>query len=107
MVYIQIASEAQRPVALQLAARLTQEGWITPELELVSERAPARTEVRSQGSSHQGLARWMRRLASETTGQIADLSNLRRATPNGDVYEVWLDKDLCVAPTRLVPGCPG
>ena len=107
VVYIQIASEAQRPVALQLAARLTQEGWITPELELVSERAPARTEVRSQGSSHQGLARWMRRLASETTGQIADLSNLRRATPNGDVYEVWLDKDLCVAPTRLVPGCPG
>jgi len=107
VVYIQIASEAQRPVALQLASRLTEAGWVTPELELVNERAPARTEVRSQGTSHQGLARWMRRLASETTGQIADLSNLRRAAPSGDVYELWLDRDLCVAPERLVPGCPG
>jgi hypothetical protein len=105
VVYLQIAHEAQRPVALQLAARLTADGWVTPELDVVHERAPERTEVRSQGTSHQGLARWLRQLTSETTGEAADLSPLRRAAPAGDVYEVWLDKDLCVAPKRLVPGC--
>ncbi|MGY0195682.1 hypothetical protein ACWA7J_11490 [Leptothrix sp. BB-4] len=107
VVYIQLADESQRALAMRLATRLADAGWRVPEFALVGDQAPSRTEVRSQGTSHQGLARWMRRLASDQIGQTADLVNLRQARPAGDVYELWLDRDLCRAGGRVVNGCPG
>lgn len=107
VVYIQMADEAQRPLALRLATQLAQAGWRVPELAVVGEQAPSRTELRTQGVSHQGLARWMRRLASDQVGQTADLVHLRQARPAGDVYELWLDRDLCRPGGRAVSGCPG
>lgn len=107
IVYIQLADEAQRPLAMRLATQLAQSGWRVPELAVVGDQAPSRTELRSQGTSHQGLARWMRRLASDQVGQTADLIHLRQARPPGDVYELWLDRDLCRSGGRAVNGCPG
>lgn len=107
IVYIQLADEAQRPLAMRLATQLAQSGWRVPELAVVGDQAPSRTELRSQGTSHQGLARWMRRLASDQVGQTADLVHLRQARPSGDVYELWLDRDLCRSGGRAVNGCPG
>ncbi|MDP4301467.1 tetratricopeptide repeat protein [Leptothrix discophora] len=107
IVYIQLADEAQRPLAMRLATQLAEAGWRVPELALVGDQAPSRTEIRSQGASHQGLARWMRRMSSDQVGQTADLVHLRLARPAGDVYELWLDRDLCRPGARQVDGCPG
>ncbi len=107
IVYIQLADEVQRPLAMRLATQLAEAGWRVPELALVGDQAPSRTEVRSQGASHQGLARWMRRLASDQVGQTADMVHLRQARPEGDVYELWLDRELCRPGARQVNGCPG
>lgn len=30
---------------------------------------------------------------------------LPRATRKTDTYEIWFDKDLCVAPARMVDAC--
>ncbi|RZS52332.1 tetratricopeptide repeat protein [Sphaerotilus mobilis] len=107
VIYIQLADEVQRPLAMRLATQLAEAGWRVPALAVVGDQAPSRTELRSQGTSHQGLARWVRRLASDQVGQTADLVHLRQARPSGDVYELWLDQDLCRAGARQVNGCPG
>ncbi|PXW93660.1 TIR domain-containing protein [Sphaerotilus hippei] len=95
--YVQIAHERQRPLALQFTADLSSAGYLVAPIELVdTARSPQTTEIRSQGSSHQGLARWLRR---STARLIEDdnvrLATLARAHPPGDTYELWLARDLC------------
>lgn len=104
--YLQIANEAQRPVAKALAARLAAVGYVTPGIELTGEaRAPQRPEVRVQGGSDPDLARWCQRALSESAGAGANVVALRRAQPSTDTYELWFDKALCAPGGRNVTGC--
>ena len=102
--YFQIANEAQRPIAEQLRANFRNVGYSAPGIELVA-KAPDRTEVRIQGRSDRGLARWMARAAAGPTGEIARLVTLRSANPKTDTFEIWLDRNLCAPGGRQAPGC--
>lgn len=103
VVYLQIASDAQRPLARTLAARLRAAGYTVPDAEVVGKRAPARTEVRTQGGSAPGWGRWLAQVLAELTGEPPKLSVLRAARPATDTFEIWLARDLCGA--RRVPAC--
>ncbi|MDB5895836.1 MAG: hypothetical protein JWQ88_3367, partial [Rhodoferax sp.] len=69
--------------------------------------APARSEVRAQGKSERGLARWVLRVVGDLAGQPATLATLRNARPTTDTYEVWLGRDICAAERPAAPGCLG
>ncbi len=105
VVYIQIANEAQRPLAQALAERMRASGYAVPALENVGARAPARSEVRVQGGSVQGWGRWLSKVVGDFAGEPAALSTLRGVRPANDTFEIWLDKDLCVAAQRQRPLC--
>ena len=105
LVYLQIASDAQRALAAALAARLRAGGYRVPEVEVVGAKAPTRTEVRVQGRSDQGLARWMAKAAEELTGAPVEVKTLRSAKPNVDAFEIWLDAKLCTAADRRPAAC--
>jgi hypothetical protein len=104
--YLQIAHEAQRPVAQALARRLEQAGYVTPGIELTGpERAPSRPSVRVQGTSDPDLARWCQRALAEAANAPAELVVLRRAQPSTDTFELWFDKALCAPGGRRVDTC--
>ena len=105
--YLQIAHEAQRPMALALAQRFRAAGYESPAIEVVGSRAPARTEVRVQGKSERGFARWVTRIVAEAVDAEPRVSTLRAARPQADTYEIWLARDLCVPGSRAVPACAG
>lgn len=92
--YLQIASEAQRPMAARIVARLRAAGYAAPAIELVGARAPARTELRVQGRSDRAYSRWVGKLITEVTGATPVVSPLRSAQPKVDTYEIWLGRDL-------------
>jgi len=102
--WIQIANEAQRPLAEQLARRLRDVGYDAPGVENVGDRSPAtRSEIRTQGNSDQALARWEAQAMRKLDLGDPKLTVLRKATPKVDTYEIWFDRGLCV--TRVVTGC--
>jgi tetratricopeptide (TPR) repeat protein len=102
--WIQIANEAQRPLAEQLLRRLRDVGYDAPAAENVGDKAPAtRSEIRTQGNSEQGLTRWQARVMQKLGLGEPKLTLLRKATPKVDSYEIWFDRELCVK--RVVPGC--
>jgi hypothetical protein len=102
--WIQIANEAQRPLAAKLAERMREVGYNVPQAENVGDKAPAtRSEIRTQGNSDEGLMRWQAGLMQKFGIGEARLTVLRKATPKTDSYEIWLDRELCV--TRVVTGC--
>lgn len=103
--YIQYAHEAQRPVALALAARFDAFGYDTPEVEFVGTRAPARTELRVHGRSDRSLARWLTRVVAEIGEAAPAVTTLRNVEPRTDAYEIWLDRDLCAPGGRQVAAC--
>lgn len=103
--YLQIANEAQRPIAQALAARLRNFGYEAPAIELVGDRAPAATELRVQGKSDRGYARWIAKVVGELGEQAPQVTSLRSAQPNADTYEVWLGRDLCAPNGRQIPSC--
>ena len=105
--FVQIADEAQRPLALALARRFRASGYEAPAVELVGTRAPARTELRIQGRSERGYARWITRLLGEAIEAEPRVSTLRSARPQADTYEIWFGRDLCVAGGREVAACVG
>ncbi len=105
VVYIQMANEAQRPLAQALAERIRASGYAVPAIEHVGARAPGRSEVRVQGGSVQGWGRWLSKIVSDFAGEPASLSTLRGVHPANDTFEIWLDKDLCVAAQRQRPLC--
>ena len=96
VVYLQIASAAQRKLADTISQRMVAAGYLTPSVELVGEgRAPDRTSLRVQGMSDAGYARWCEAMLSELLGEPVDVSTLRNARPKTDTYEIWLGKTLC------------
>lgn len=92
--YLQIASEAQRPMAERIVQRLRASGYAAPAIEVVGARAPARTELRVQGRSDRAYSRWIAKVVNEVTGATAAVSPLRSAQPKVDTYEIWLGKEL-------------
>jgi hypothetical protein len=104
-VFLQIADEAQRPLAQKIVSRLVAAGYQVPVIENVGRRAPSRTEIRVQGTSNQALARWMQQALTGPTGAPIRLSTLSKAHPANDIFELWLDKSLCLSADRQVPGC--
>jgi hypothetical protein len=106
VVYLQIANEAQRPIAEALATRFRSFGYEAPGIELVGNRAPAATELRVQGKSDRGFARWLVRVVGELAGAESGVQTLRNAKPAVDAYEVWLGRTLCVG-EEVEPGCRG
>lgn len=112
VVYLQIANEAQRPMAQALAQRFREFSYDVPGLELVGNRAPDNTEVRVQGKSERGYARWVARVVGQIAnqshgGKAPVLGTLRNARPATDTYEVWLGRTLCAPGNELAPGCQG
>jgi hypothetical protein len=101
--FIQLASDAQRPLADALAARFRSFGYEAPAVEVIGTRAPARTEMRVQGKSDRSYARWVTKVVGEISGEAPAVQTLRNARPRADTYEIWLDRDLCAA--RQVPAC--
>jgi tetratricopeptide (TPR) repeat protein len=92
--YLQIASEAQRPMAERIVQRLRSSGYAAPAIEVVGTRAPARTELRVQGKSDRAYSRWIAKVISDVTGTTPAVSPLRNAKPKVDTYEIWLGRDL-------------
>lgn len=102
--WIQIANEAQRPLAERLAQRLREVGYDALGVENVGDRSPAtRSEIRTQGNSDQALARWEAQAMRKLDLGDPKLTVLRKATPKVDTYEIWFDRELCVK--RVVAGC--
>ena len=102
--WIQIANEAQRPLAEHLAQRLRDVGYDVPGVEDVGDKSPAtRSEIRTQGNSEQGLTRWQVRVMKKLDLGEPKLTVLRKAAPKVDTYEIWFDRELCVK--RVVAGC--
>ena len=105
--FVQIADEAQRPLALALAQRFRAAGYDAPPVELVGARAPERTELRVQGRSERGYARWIGKAVGEATESEPRVSTLRSARPQADTYEIWIARDLCMPGGRQVAACTG
>ena len=106
--YIQIANEAQRPIADALATRLRAFGYEAPGVELVGDRAPLKTEVRVQGKSDRSYARWVTKVVAEVVDAQTSTNALRNAKPKTDTFEIWFDRALCAPGGRQLAGCkPG
>ncbi|MEY2892101.1 MAG: hypothetical protein RJA98_2009 [Pseudomonadota bacterium] len=102
--YIQIANDAQRPLAQALSQRLSDRGYATPSIEVVgAARAPRLSEIRVHSKSDRGLARWLSKVMDEFTVEAPQVSTLRNTRPRTDTFEIWLGADLCT--TRSVARC--
>jgi hypothetical protein len=105
LAYIQIANEAQRPIAEALALKMRSFGYDAPGIELVGERAPEVTQLRVQGKSDRGYARWVRKVLAEAVNAQPAVSALRNAKPGVDSYEIWLGRQLCAPGGRVLATC--
>lgn len=103
--YIQIANEAQRPIAEALASKMRSFGYEAPAIELVGERAPETTQVRVQGKSDRSYARWVRKVVGEALNAQPAISGLHNARPRADTYEIWLGRSLCAPGGLQLGGC--
>ena len=92
--YIQIANEAQRPIAETLASRLRGFGYEVPDVEMVGDRAPDNMQLRVQGKSDRSYARWIRRAVTEAVNAEPAISGLHNARPRTDTYEIWFGRAL-------------
>ena len=99
-------------VSQALYPQLAQAGWRVPELAVVGEQAPSRTELRTQGVSHQGLARWM---AGEVQPQgLSTHAEFRAGVGKATIYRRWSSKaelllgvlDVVGAPVVVAPRSP-
>lgn len=104
--FIQIANEAQRPIAESLAVRLRAAGYDAPGIELVGARAPANGAIRVQGRSDRGFARWLARVTGEAGGEAVAVQTLRNVNPRTDTFEIWFDRDLCTPERRIAKCAP-
>ncbi|HKX42357.1 MAG TPA: hypothetical protein VJO99_14450, partial [Burkholderiaceae bacterium] len=103
--YLQIAGEAQRPLAEKISEWLRNFGYAAPAIEVVGTRAPAKTELRVQGKSDRSYARWLTKVVATVTTTPPTVRVLRNANPPVDTYEIWLGRDLCVADGTMAAGC--
>ena len=105
LAYIQIANEAQRPIAEALALKMRSFGYEAPGIELVGERAPEVTQLRVQGKSDRSYARWVKKVLAEAVDAQPAVSALRNAKPGVDTYEIWLGRQLCAPGGRVLATC--
>ena len=105
LAYIQIANEAQRPIAEALALKMRSFGYDAPGIELVDVRAPEVTQLRVQGKSDRSYARWVRKVLAEAVNAQPAVSALRNARPGVDTYEIWLGRQLCAPGGRVLATC--
>ncbi|MEO8056899.1 MAG: TIR domain-containing protein [Burkholderiales bacterium] len=105
LAYIQIANEAQRPIAEALALKMRSFGYDAPGIELVGNRAPEVTQLRVQGKSDRSYARWVRKVLAEAVNAQPAVSALRNAKPGVDTYEIWLGRLLCAPGGRVLASC--
>ena len=103
--YIQIANEAQRPIAEALALKMRSFGYDAPGIELVDDRAPETTQLRVQGKSDRSYERWVRKVLAEAVNAQPVVSALRNARPGVDTYEIWLGRQLCAPGGRMLATC--
>ena len=107
LAYIQIANEAQRPIAEALATKLRLFGYEAPGIELVGERAPEITQLRVQGKSDRSYTRWVSKVVAEAVKAQPATSGLRNAKPSTDTYEIWFGRQLCAPGGLPIAGCKG
>jgi hypothetical protein len=105
LAYIQIANEAQRPIAEALALKMRSFGYEAPAIELVGDRAPEVTQLRVQGKSDRSYARWVKKVLAEAINAQPAVSALRNAKPGVDTYEIWLGRQLCAPGGRVLASC--
>jgi tetratricopeptide (TPR) repeat protein len=105
LAYIQIANEAQRPIAEALALKMRSFGYEAPGIELVGNRAPEVTQLRVQGKSDRSYARWVKKVLAEAVDAQPAVSALRNAKPGVDTYEIWLGRQLCAPGGRVLATC--
>ena len=105
LAYIQIANEAQRPIAEALALKMRSFGYDAPGIELVGDRAPEVTQLRVQGKSDRSYARWVKKVLAEAVDTQPAVSALRNAKPGVDTYEIWLGRQLCAPGGRVLASC--
>ena len=103
--YIQIANEAQRPIAEALARRLRTFGYEAPGIEMVGDRAPLKAQVRVQGKSDRSYARWVAKVVAEVADVDVTTQALHNAKPISDTFEIWFDRSLCAPQGRQLAGC--
>ena len=107
LAYIQIANEAQRPIAEALATKLRLFGYEAPGIELVGQRAPEVTQLRVQGKSDRSYTRWVSKVVAEAVKAQPATSGLRNAKPSTDTYEIWFGRQLCAPGGLPIAGCKG
>ncbi len=105
LAYIQIANEAQRPIAEALATKLRIFGYEAPGIELVGERSPEVTQLRVQGKSDRSYTRWVSKAVAEAVNAQPAISGLRNAKPSTDTYEIWFGRQLCAPGGLQLAGC--
>jgi tetratricopeptide (TPR) repeat protein len=99
LVYIQIASDAQQTVGQRLKRELQANGFEVPAVENISAKAAAPAavpEVRVQGTGGRGVAQIIGGIVQRITSTAPRIVSISKATPQRDVYELWLDKRTCV-----------
>ena len=105
LAYIQIANEAQRPIAEALATKMRSFGYEAPGIELVGDRAPLTTQVRVHGKSDRSYTRWVGKVVSEAVNAPPGIISLRNAKPKTDTYEIWFGRALCAPGGSPLGGC--
>jgi hypothetical protein len=100
--FIQIANEAQRPIAEALAVRLRVAGYEAAGIELVGARA-CEQQIACR-ARRRGFARWLAKVVRDADGGAVAVQALRNAAPSTDTFEIWFDRDLCTA-ERNLPKC--
>ncbi len=105
LAYIQIANEAQRPIAEALVLKMRSFGYDAPGIEVVGARAPETTQLRVQGKSDRSYSRWVKKVVAEATDEQPAVSALRNAKPGVDTYEIWLGRQLCAPGGRVLASC--
>jgi len=107
LVYIQIGSEAQRPLVERLRKDLQARGFDAPGIENVTKKnlaIPASVpEVRVLGSSGRGAAQIVASAMKALGLPTPRILPVSRATPPRDTYEVWIDRATCA--DRQVNAC--
>ncbi len=103
--YIQIANEAQRPIAEALALKMRSFGYDAPGAVLVGNRAPEVTQLRVQGKSDRSYSRWVRKVLAQAVNAQPVVSALRNARPGVDTYEIWFGRQLCAPGGRVLATC--
>jgi hypothetical protein len=94
LVYIQVGTQDQARRAEALREQLNRAGFSAPAIEVVDPaKVPQVTEIRVQGKSDRGLARWLlQQMPKAGVGEGMSRS-LRKVNPANDTYEIWLTRN--------------